>query len=77
MGWNKEEETEARGGQWKITKIVDSKTTYIHIKKALKLILPREYIARCNQKQHCAAKYLPRKAPVDPKHDIITGTESF
>ncbi|KAL9977148.1 hypothetical protein ACROYT_G014521 [Oculina patagonica] len=67
----KEEETEARGSQWKISKVVDNRTTYIHIKQALKLILPREYIARCRQKRHWAAKYLPGKAPVDPKHDII------
>ena len=70
-GANKEEETEAKGSQWKISKIVGSRTTYIHIKQALKLILPREYIARCRQKRHWAAKYLPGKAPIDPKHDIV------
>ena len=68
---NKEEETEAKGSRWKISKTVSSRTTYIHIKQALKLILPREYIARCRQKRHWAAKYLPGKAPVDPKHDIV------
>ena len=45
--------------------------TYIHIKQALKLILPREYIARCRQKRHWAAKYLPGKAPLDPSHDVM------
>ena len=67
----KEEESEAKGSQWKITKIVGNKTTYIHIKQALKLILPREYIARCRQKRHWASKYLPGRAPIDPKHDIV------
>ena len=52
----KEEESEAKGSQWKISKIVGNKTTYIHIKQALKLILPREYIARCRQKRHWASK---------------------
>ena len=68
---NKEEETEAKGSQWKISKIVGNRTTYIHIKQALKLVLPREYIARCRQKRHWAAKYLPGKVPVHPKHDIV------
>ena len=67
---NKEEETEAKGSQWKISKIGGNRTTYIHIIQALKLILPREYIARCHQKRHWAAKYLPGKVPVDPKHDL-------
>ncbi|KAL9977509.1 hypothetical protein ACROYT_G014918 [Oculina patagonica] len=71
MNDTKEEETEARGSQWKISKVVDNRTTYIHIKQALKLILPREYIACYRQKQHWAAKYLPGKAPVDAKHDIV------
>ena len=66
-----EEETEAKGSQWKISKIVGNKTTYIHIKQALKLILPREYIARCRQKRQWAGKYLPGRAPIDPKHDIV------
>lgn len=45
--------------------------TYIHIKQALKLILPREYITPCRQKRHWAAKYLPGKVPLDPTHDVI------
>ena len=72
---NFEEEREGsdRGGnaqKWKISKFVGG-TTFIHIKNALKLILSREYIARCHQKRHWAAKYLLGKAPLDPKHGII------
>lgn len=43
----------------------------MHIKQALKLLLPREYISRCRQKRHWASKYLPGKEPVNPKHDIF------
>ena len=57
--------------KWKISKSVGGRTTSMHIKRALKLLLPREYIARCRQKRHWAAKYLPGKAPLDPKHDIV------
>lgn len=60
-----------KGSEWKISKMVDGRMTYIHINQALKLILPREYIACCHPKRHWAAKYLPSKAPLDPTHDIM------
>ena len=41
----------------------------MHIKQAIKRIRPREYIARCRQKRHWAAKYFP--APFDSTHDVI------
>ena len=59
------------GKRWKVSKIVDGKETYIHIKQALKLLLPREYVSRCRQKRHWASQYLPGKEPLNPKHDII------
>ncbi|KAJ7377451.1 hypothetical protein OS493_029354 [Desmophyllum pertusum] len=69
---DEDEEVEGdKGSEWKISKMVAGRMTYIHIKRALKLILPREYIARCRQKRHWAAKYLPGKAPLDPTHDIV------
>ena len=61
----------SKAQKWKISKSVGGRTTTMHIKRALKLLLPREYIARCRQKRHWAAKYLPGKAPLDPKHDIV------
>ena len=72
-GEEEREGSDRRGNaqKWKISKSVGGKTTFIHIKQALKLLLPREYIARCRQKRHWAAKYLQGKAPLDPKHDII------
>ena len=66
-----EEEKGKTGLKWKISKLVDERMTYIHIKQAIKLILPREYIAHCRQKRHWAAKYLPGKAPLDQTHDVI------
>ena len=42
-----EEEEGEKHQKWKISKVVGGRTTYIHIKQALKLLLPREYIARC------------------------------
>ena len=66
-----EEEEGEKHQKWKISKIVGGRMTYIHVKQALKLLLPREYIARCRQKCHWAAKYLPGKLPLDPTHDVV------
>lgn len=57
--------------KWKISKVVGGRTTYIQVKQALKILLPREYIARCRQKCHWATKYLPGKLPLDPTHDVV------
>lgn len=54
-----EEEEGNKKQKWEISKIVGGRITYIHIKQALKLLLPREYIACCRQKHHWPAKYLP------------------
>ena len=65
------EERDKTGEKWKVSKRVGGRMTYIHIKQTLKLILPREYIARCRQKRHWAANYLPGKLLLDPMHDVI------
>lgn len=49
----------------------NGKISYIHIKRAIKLLLPREYIARYRQGRHCASKHLTGKAPIDPKQNIV------
>lgn len=61
---------EDKGGVWKISKCVNGRLTHIHVKQAIKILLPREYISRCRQKRHWASKYLPGKEPLNPKHDI-------
>lgn len=54
-----------------ISKIEDGKMNYIHINQAIKVLLPREYIARCRQKRHWASTFLPGKEPLNPEHDIV------
>ena len=57
--------------KWKISRrLADGTISYIHIKQAIKLLLPREYISRCRQRRHWASKYLPGKDPINPKHNI-------
>ena len=62
---------EGRGQEWRISKVESGQLNYIHISQALKLLLPREYIARCRQKRHWASKFLPGKEPLHPEHDIV------
>lgn len=54
-----------------VSKMENGKLSYIHISQAIKILLPREYIARCRQKRHWASKFLPGKEPLNPEHDIF------
>ena len=54
-----------------ISKMEQRKLSNIHISQAIKLLLPREYIARCQQKRHWASKFLLGKDPLNPEHDIF------
>ena len=66
------DEVDLKGGKnWKVSKYVDGKLTYIHVSQAIKILFPREYVSRCRQKRHWASKYLPGKEPFIPTHDIF------
>ena len=54
-----------------ISKVEDGKLNYIHIYQAIKVLLPREYIARCCQRRHWASKFFPGKEPLNPERDIV------
>ena len=56
--------------KWHITKLENGEMKSIHIKKALKLLLPREWISRNRGQRHIASKHLPDHAPVEPEHDV-------
>lgn len=64
-------DTEQGGLKWEVSRYSNGSLSYIHIKQALKLLLPREYISRSRQRRHWASRYLPGKEPVDQKHDIF------
>ena len=70
---NQDEEQAAlpKREKWMISKMEEGRLNYIHISQAIRLLLPREYIARCRQKRHWASKYLPGKEPLNPDHDIF------
>ena len=56
--------------KWYLTRRCGSKVTEIHIKRALKLLIPREYVSRERSRRHIAANYLPGLAPIEASHDI-------
>jgi len=64
-------DTDTGGRKWKVSRYTNGRLTYLHIKQALKLLLPREYISRSRHRRHWASKYLPGKEPVNPEHDIF------
>lgn len=53
----RESEGDAGGRAWKVSRYTNGRLSYVHIKRALKPLLPRE----CRQKRHWASKYLPGK----------------
>ena len=66
-----EKEANSKGDKRMISKMEQGRMSNIHISQAIKILLPREYIARCRQKRHWAAKFLPGKEPLNPEHDIF------
>ena len=56
--------------EWYVSKIINDKLTLIHVKRAIKIILPREYVSRERSRRHIAANYLPGLSPIDKNHDV-------
>lgn len=71
VDFEQEPEVNLKGNKWMVSKMENGKLSYIHISQAIKILLPREYIARCRQKRHWASKFLPGKEPLNPEHDIF------
>ena len=71
VDFEQEPEVNLKGNKWIVSKMENGKLSYIHISQAIKILLPREYIARCRQKRHWASKFLPGKEPLNPEHDIF------
>lgn len=64
-------DNEQGGRKWKVSRYSNGSLSYLHIKQALKLLLPREYISRSRQRRHWASRYLPGKETVNQRHDIF------
>ena len=51
---------------------IERNGSLIHIKKALKLLIPREFISKERSRRHWVTNYLHTSLkPIDPSHDVI------
>ena len=57
--------------KWYITRMEKGHVSQIHVSRAIKMLLPREFISRNRSQRHLASVYLPGKSPFDPEHDIL------
>ena len=57
-GENNNEDSENKDS-WYISKLVNGKKENIHIRQALKKLVPRERISRDRSKRHIASNFLP------------------
>jgi hypothetical protein len=69
-----EDESESLKGnaQWYITREVGPGIlTKMHIKRAISILLPREYIPRERSRRHWTPKYISQLKPPEEDHDIL------
>jgi len=66
------EQEDSKDKSWMITNNENGVSKLIHIKRAIKILLPCEKISRSRQKRHLASKYLPGKEPLNPSHDMFS-----
>ena len=53
-----------------VSKALNDRTTYLHIKRAIKIIIPREYVSRERSRRHTASNYLPGLEPINNDHNV-------
>ena len=56
---------------WRISRIEKGHVSSMHVSRAIKMLLPREFISRNRSQRHIASVYLPGKSPLDPDHDTL------
>ena len=56
--------------EWYMSKALNDRITYLHIKGAIKIIIPREYVSRERSLRHIASNYLPGLEPINNDHKL-------
>ena len=56
--------------EWYVSKALNDRITYLHIKRAIKIIIPREYVSRERSRRHIASNYLPGLEPINSDHNV-------
>ena len=53
-----------------MSKALNDRINYLHIKRAIKIIIPREYVSRERSRRHIASNYLPGLEPINSDHNV-------
>ena len=56
--------------EWYVSKALNNRITYLHIKRAIKIIIPREYVSRERSRRHIASNYFPGLEPINSDHNV-------
>ena len=56
--------------EWYVSKALNDRITYLHIKRAIKIIIPREYVSRERSRRHIASNYLLGLEPINSDHNV-------
>ena len=56
--------------EWYVSRALNDRITYLHIKRAINIIIPREYVSRERSRRHIASNYLPGLEPINSDHNV-------
>ena len=56
--------------EWYVSKALNDRITYLDTKRAIKIIIPREYVSRERSHRHIASNYLPGLEPMKNDHNV-------
>ena len=51
-------------------KALNDRITYLHIKRAINIIIPKEYVSRERSRRHIASNYLPGLESMNSDHSV-------
>ena len=56
--------------EWYVSKALNDRITYLHIKRAINIIIPREYVSRERSRRHIGSNYLPGLELINSDHNV-------
>ena len=56
--------------EWYVSKALNDRITYLHMKRVIKIIIPREYASREHSLQHIELDYLLGLEPINNDHNV-------
>ena len=56
--------------EWYVSRTLNDRITYLHIKRAIKVIIPRKCVSSESSRRHIASNYLPGLEPINNDHNV-------